>query len=86
MSESADKRAQPWQKWYAPLIGGVTAERHLTLSQNSGNDNKNRNVFATCSPSTAAAKQQIEAQLAAKKKDHAQGTRSSASLEADMGW
>lgn len=71
MSDSTDKRTQPWQKWYAPLTGGVTAERHLVLSQNNGNDNKNRNVFATCSPSTAAAKQQIEAQLAEKKKDQA---------------
>lgn len=61
MPESGDKRAQPWQKWYAPLPEEATTGL-LVLMGNNGNDNFNRNIFNTSSPATAAAKEQIEAQ------------------------
>jgi hypothetical protein len=67
MPDFTDKRAQPWQKWYAPLPEEASTGR-LVLWGNNGNDNLNRNVFGTCSPATFAAKQQITSQLAGKKK------------------
>lgn len=68
MPDCTDKRAQPWQKWYTPSNGEVTAGRHLVLMQNNGSDNKHFNVFATSSSATTGTTQRIEAQLAEKKK------------------
>ncbi|KAL0937494.1 uncharacterized protein CTRU02_207225 [Colletotrichum truncatum] len=65
MSGSTDKRAQPWQKWYAPLPEEAATGR-LMLIGNNGNDNFNRHVFGTCSPATVATEQHIASQRAGK--------------------
>jgi len=65
MPDSTDKRTQPWQKWYVPLPE-EDSTGDLVLWGNNGNDNLNRYVFGTCSPATAAAKQQIASQLTGK--------------------